>query len=180
MNKKVFLIVLVVITVIAVSGIIGAEYYTSQSQFCGSCHTTMKNPYELWAESGHKDVQCVDCHFAAGKESFLKAGYSGAEQLFALLSPDVEAIEFQVSSKVNNLGCTTSQCHIGERFVYGKINTAENVPFTHKPHDEGIIEGKILNCGTCHFDLKSDKNHVVTQKTCYLCEGLNHIFEAYF
>ena len=180
MRKRWIIIILTVVAALAVSGITGSEYYTSQPQFCGFCHTTIKNPYDSWVESGHTDVKCVDCHFAPGKESFLKAGYRGTEQLFALLSPDAEAKEVQVSSKTSNLGCTTSQCHLGERFVYGKVNTADKVPFTHKPHDEMIIEGKILNCGTCHFDVESDKNHVVTQKTCYLCKGLDHILEAYF
>ena len=112
MRKRLIIIILTVVAALAVSGMAGSEYYASQPGFCGLCHT-MEKPYDSWVESGHKNVKCVDCHFAPGKESFLKAGYRGAEQLFAILSPDAEAIEVQVSSKASNLGCMTSQCHTG-------------------------------------------------------------------
>ena len=180
MRKRWIIIILTVVAALAVSGIVGSEYYTSQPQFCGFCHTTIKNPYDSWVESGHTDVKCVDCHFAPGKESFLKVGYRGAEHLFAILSPNVEAIEVQVSSKVSNLGCSTSQCHPGEKFVYGKVNLAEDVPVTHKPHEDRIIEGKTLNCGTCHSEVKSDENYTVLEKTSYLNDGLSHIINVYF
>ena len=179
MNKKVFLIILTVIIGVAISGIVGSEYYAAGPQFCGLCHTPEK-PYDSWAKSGHMDVKCVDCHFAPGKESFLKAGYRGAEHLFAILSPDAEAQEVQVSSKASNLGCTTSQCHAGETSLHEKIDLAKNVPLTHKPHNDRIIEGKSLNCGICHLNVKADEDYTVSRKTCYLCNGINHILEVYF
>lgn len=179
MRKRWIIIIVTVVAALAVSVIAGSEYYTAGPQFCGLCHTPEKS-YDSWIESGHKDAKCVDCHFAPGKESFLKAGYRGSEHLFAFLSPDAEAKEVQVSSKVSNLSCTTSQCHSGEIFLHGKVDLAENVPSTHKPHDDRIIEGKSLNCGTCHLNERSDEDYAVSEKTCYLCNGLNHIIESYF
>ena len=85
-----------------------------------------------------------------------------------------------MSSKVSNLGCTTSQCHLGEIFLHEKVDLTENVPLTHKPHDDRIIEGKSLNCGTCHLNVKSDEDYTVSQETCYFCNGLKHIIEVYF
>jgi nitrate/TMAO reductase-like tetraheme cytochrome c subunit len=182
MKKKYILILLIIVVVFAVSALAGSEYFTSQPEFCGSCHT-IKKSNDSWAESGHRDVKCVDCHFAPGKESILEAKLRGVEHLFASLFPDAEAIaeaiEVRGPSKVSNLGCTTSQCHPGEKFLNRKIDYAENVPFTHKPHDDRIIEGKTLNCGTCHLNVKADDNYTISKETCYLCEGLNHILEVY-
>ncbi len=183
MRKRWIIIIITVVAALAVSGIAGSEYYTSQPGFCGLCHT-MEKPYDSWAKSGHMDVKCVDCHFAPGKESFLKARYRGAEHLFASLFPNAEAtaeaIEVQVLSKESNLDCSTSQCHPKEKFVYGKVNLAENAPVTHKPHEDRIIEGKTLNCGSCHFNVKLDENYAVSQEPCFFCNGLKHILEVYF
>ena len=179
MRKRWIIIIITVVAALAVSGIVGSEYYTSQPGFCGLCHT-MKKPYDSWAQSGHMDVKCVDCHFAPGKESILKARFRVLEHISASLLPNAEAIEVRGPSKVSNLGCTTSQCHPGEKFLNRKIDFAENVPFTHRPHEDMIIEGKTLNCGTCHFDVKSDKNYTVSREACYLCNGLNHIIDVYF
>lgn len=177
MNKKWILIILAVGVIIAISGLIGSEYYTAQPQFCGSCHT-MKKPYDSWAKSGHRDVKCIDCHFAPGKESFLTAKFRGMEHFFLFLSSSVDAAEDQELLKISTPGCATSVCHIGERFPESKVKHAENVPSTHKPHEDRIIEGAALNCGTCHFDMKSDKDHAVSLEVCYLCLGLTHILNS--
>ena len=177
MKRKTILIILAAMIVFAVSGIIGSEYYAARPEFCGLCHTS-KKPFDSWAKSGHRDVKCVDCHFAPGKESFLKAGFRGLEHLFASLSPDAEAIEVRVPSKVSSLGCATSQCHPAKKFLNRKIDSAENVPFTHKPHEDRIIEGAALNCGTCHFNMTLDKDHAVSREACYLCLALTHILKV--
>lgn len=180
MNKKIIFIIIVVFLAVTISVIAGSEYYTSQPQFCGSCHTTIKDPYDSWAKSGHMDVKCVDCHFAPGGESIVEAKLRGVEHLYASLFPDAEAIaeaiEVRGPSKVS---CATSQCHPGEKILNRKIDSAENVPFTHKPHVDGIIKGKTLNCGTCHSDVKADENYSTSKETCYFCEGLDHILEFY-
>jgi nitrate/TMAO reductase-like tetraheme cytochrome c subunit len=50
--RKIILIILVMFIIGAVAGIFTAEYYTSQSSFCGSCHI-MKNYYESWKKDKH-------------------------------------------------------------------------------------------------------------------------------
>ncbi len=179
MRQRWIIIIIAAVAALAVSGIAGSEYYTSQPGFCGLCHT-MKKPYDSWAKSGHMDVKCVDCHFAPGKESILKAGYRGLEHIYAGLSPDAEAIEVRNTSSVSNPGCSTSECHPGGYSLNRKVDLAESIPFAHKPHDDRIIEGKRLKCGTCHSDVKSDENYTVSKKTCYLCNVLNHMLAVYF
>lgn len=183
LRKKTILIVLMVFTVLAVSGLAGTEYYTSQPEFCGLCHTVEK-PFDSWAKSGHEDANCVDCHFAPGKESILEANLRGIEQVFEAVFPDAEATaevgEVQIQSKASSISCSTSQCHPGKKSLNRRINSAENVPFTHKPHNDGIIEGKTLNCGTCHTEVKAAEDYAVSSVTCYFCNGFNHILEVYY
>ena len=177
MNKKIILIIIVVFVAVTVSVIAGSEYYTSQQGFCGLCHT-MEKPFESWAESGHEDVKCVDCHFAPGKESFLTAKLRGLKHFFAFLFSSADAAEDQKLSKISTPGCTTSGCHIGEKLTDSKVNHADNMPSTHKPHEDRIIEGATLNCGTCHYDMESDKDHAVYREACYLCFALTHILKV--
>src|SRR5690242_7727803 len=42
-----------------------AGWYTSRPKFCRSCHI-MEPYYDSWAVSKHKDVSCIECHFAPG------------------------------------------------------------------------------------------------------------------
>lgn len=177
MNKKWILIIIFVGFIITVSGLIGSEYYTAQPQFCGSCHS-MEKPYNLWARSGHMDVKCLDCHFAPGKESFLMAKFRGLEHLIAFLSSSVNAAEDEKLSGISATGCNTSGCHIGDMFPGSQVNHAENMPSSHKPHEDIIIEGAALNCGICHFDMKSDKQDAISQEACYLCLSLSHVIKV--
>lgn len=165
------------IVIIAVSGIISAEYYSSQSQFCGSCHPAEKT-YDQWGKAGHGEVKCVDCHFAPGKESFLSARFSGMEHFLSFLSSSADATEVQKPSTTGNTGCTVSGCHTADKFPDGKVKLTEDFPSSHKPHEDRIIDGAILNCGTCHFDIKPDKDHVASQAACYLCLALTHVYKV--
>ncbi len=180
MKKKTILIMFTLIAALAVSGIVGSEYYTAQPQFCGSCHNTIEKSYDSWTKSGHEDVKCIDCHFAPGKKSFIKARVAILEELYQNFAVTAEAEVIHYPFKAINRGCTTSECHPKEKPLYRKVNFAENIPKTHKPHKNLIIEGKILNCGTCHSNVKSGEDYTSSQEACYLCNGLNHILEIYF
>ena len=166
------------IVAVAVSGIIGLEYYTFKPEFCGLCHTIKKSD-EFWAQSRHKDVKCVDCHYAPGKGSFLKTEFKRIRQVFINLTTDAEAEMVKNPLRVNDFGCATSKCHQKEKFPDRKAKFTEKVPLTHKPHQDRTIEAKILNCGTCHSYVKAETYFDVTEEPCYLCYGLNHIYEVY-
>ena len=64
-----------------------AEYKTSQPQFCSSCHI-MEPYYETWEADVHGaklEVACVDCHYAPGERTTLKAKFRGLSQVDELL-----------------------------------------------------------------------------------------------
>lgn len=176
MRKKTILIILGVLVVIAVSGLIGAEYYTSQPEFCGTCHI-MKKYYESWKNSKHgkKGVKCVECHYAPGEARTLKAKFKGLGQLFTYLA--TKDITVRKPSKVSDLSCTTSNCHpTDEKFLNKKVKFTEKIPYVHKTHEDKTIEGQKLHCDTCHQHIRTEKHFQVPQMACYLCHFKNAEF----
>lgn len=175
MNKKIILTVLTVVVLIAVSGIVGSEYYTSQPKFCGSCHI-MKSYYKSWGKSKHgeKNIACVDCHYAPGEHITLKAKFKGLGQLFSYLSEEDK--EVRKATIVSDSSCMTSACHPRETFYTQKVKFTERVPFVHKTHEDKTIEGQELHCDTCHQHVRGEKHFEVPRLACYLCHFKNTEF----
>lgn len=174
--KKVILIILGLIFIIVVAGIIGAEYYTSRPQFCGSCHI-MKKHYNQYTNDKHaaKNVVCVDCHYAPGEKLTPHAKFKGLGQLFSYLATKDEIV--QKKAKVPDFSCTASNCHPqNEEFLNKKIKFTEKISYVHKSHFEKQIEGQALHCDTCHQHVSSDRHFEVPRTICYLCHFKNTKF----
>jgi nitrate/TMAO reductase-like tetraheme cytochrome c subunit len=188
-NKKVVLIILAAIAGIAVLGVIGAEYYTSQPSFCGSCHI-MTTYYDSWKKSKHGEegIACVECHYAPGEKRTLKAKFKGLGQLFSYLS--VGDTEVRTPTIVSDLSCITSKCHPkggnkkeGEYWAktisfteYEKDDKSKAVvSITHKAHydQKTWIAGQELHCSTCHRHETGVKHIEVSQDICSLCHFKN-------
>ena len=59
-------------------------WYTSRSDFCRSCHI-MEPYYDSWKASTHKDVPCIECHFAPGFGENFRGKMLGLVQLASTL-----------------------------------------------------------------------------------------------
>ena len=125
--------------VCAVSLILGstfigvAEYKTSQPQFCSSCHI-MEPYYATWEADVHGsklEVACVDCHYAPGERTTLKAKFRGLSQAASYFSGRYGA--GRPRAYVSNLSCMTAQCHGDLRFM-DKPLTLGTVKFVHANH----------------------------------------------
>lgn len=119
---------------------IGAEYYTSQPQFCGSCHI-MDPYYESWSDdvhagSGH--AACVDCHYAPGEQHTFMAKFRGLSQLASYFSGRAGA--GRPKAHVNDASCLTSACHGDRKFMTAELSVG-SVPFSHAAHldPEGAV-----------------------------------------
>ncbi len=91
-----------------------AEYYTSQPEFCGTCHI-MVPYYESWNQDLHGTklgVKCVECHYAPGEQHTLMAKFRGFSQLTSYFSGRAGA--GRPRAHVNDASCLTSECH-GDR-----------------------------------------------------------------
>ncbi len=175
MKKKIFLIILALIGVLAVLSIMGSNYYASQPEFCGSCHM-MKNYYDSWKSSKHgeEDIACLACHYAPETMYDIDANFKGLREFFTYFS--FGGGEIRMPRKIRDLSCMTSDCHPKEKFLDKKIDFTEKVPFIHKTHEEKTIEGQKLHCDTCHQHLTLKKHFEVSSKVCFLCHFKNTNF----
>lgn len=173
--NKIILIVIAIFVVIVIAGIIGADYYTAQPQFCGSCHI-MKKAFDSWEKSKHggKNVACVDCHYAPGESHTLKAKFKGLGQLFTYLS--LREKEVRKPTKINDLSCMTSNCHPRQKLDENKFKFQEKVFYIHKTHFEKTIEGQAMHCNTCHQHISAKKHFEVPKEACFLCHFKNAEF----
>lgn len=140
-------------------GLVGAEYYTSQPKFCGTCHV-MDPYYESWSHDPHGakvGVKCVDCHYAPGEQHTIKAKFKGLSQVASYFSGRYGS--GRPRAHVADASCMRSGCHAGQAFsekllplgeartekrlisgVETEVRRLPSVHFVHKKHLD--IEGK--------------------------------------
>ena len=187
--KKTILTLVVVLGILAAGGLIGlfaVEKYTGRPNFCGlQCHI-MKPNHETWKKDKHskKNIICIDCHYAPGEKPTPKAKFRALGQLFTYLATGED--EVRLRAKVNDLSCTTSDCHPRgnssqkdkENFLTKKIDYKKAyqleykgvlLPFIHKTHEEKTIEGQKLHCTSCHMHNDPNKHFDVPKESCFLC-----------
>jgi nitrate/TMAO reductase-like tetraheme cytochrome c subunit len=114
---KTMTIVVVVLIVLAAISVGGAEYYTSQPTFCGSCHI-MDPYYESWHEDihgGKLGIKCVDCHYAPGEKFTFHAKFKGLSQAVSYFSGRAGAS--RPRAHVSNESCLRSGCHGDHKFM---------------------------------------------------------------
>lgn len=110
-----------------------AEHHTSQAQFCGSCHI-MEPYYDTWSADVHGtklDVACVECHYAPGERTTIKAKFRGLSQVTSYFSGRYGAT--RPRAFVSNLSCLTAKCH-GDLTFMDKPILLGTVKFTHANH----------------------------------------------
>ena len=171
--KKIVLLILIFVVCIVVAAIGASEWYTSQADFCGSCHI-MKNAYNTWGSSKHKDVRCVECHYAPGESHALKAKFKGLGQLFTYIATEENKV--RKPTRINDLSCTTSQCHPEQQLKEDKVIFRDRILYIHKTHFDKTIEGQRLHCDTCHQHVRAEQHFQVPKVACFLCHFKNAEF----
>jgi nitrate/TMAO reductase-like tetraheme cytochrome c subunit len=129
------LLVLTLVVFVLLSGILlgVAEHRTSQPEFCGSCHI-MKPYYESWhadLHGGKLEVACVECHYAPGEQTTIKAKLRGLSQVASYFSGRYGTS--RPRAHVANSSCLTSKCHGDMRFMDKEIRLG-TVTFIHAKH----------------------------------------------
>ncbi len=147
-------VILVSLLCFGAFSLVGAEYYTSRPDFCGSCH--IMDPYfNSWSKDLHgKKVgaRCVDCHYAPGEQHTIKAKFKGLSQATSYFSGRYGA--GRPRAKVNDASCLVSGCHgdyvfmskvitLGEkrteiRMVGDQKTTVERTPTVHFSHEKHL------------------------------------------
>ncbi|MHC4260876.1 MAG: NapC/NirT family cytochrome c, partial [Planctomycetota bacterium] len=70
--------ILLVTVIIAACSVIAIEV-TAQPGFCNSCHI-MNTYYDSWRNSGHSEVNCLDCHLQPGFAGYVRGKINGFAQ----------------------------------------------------------------------------------------------------
>lgn len=137
------LIVLVVLIVGAYEGM----HYTSQPQFCTSCHEIAPR-VASWQTGPHKEVECLSCHAAPGNLGYIMRKLSSYKEVDLQFTNRVPA---KIEWTPHLDACL--YCHSGKDSAYPK---AKNItlmpgsgpsapPISHRP----MIDGSV-NCLSCH------------------------------
>lgn len=110
-----------------------AEYHTAQPEFCASCHN-MVPYYESWEADLHGkklEVACVECHYAPGERTTIKAKLRGLSQLASYFGGR-ESVT-RPRAFVADASCLTSKCHGDLEFMDKKLELGK-IEFTHANH----------------------------------------------
>jgi nitrate/TMAO reductase-like tetraheme cytochrome c subunit len=109
-----------------------AYHFTDSVSFCGQlCHAPMRPEFTAYLDSPHARVPCVACHVGPGASWYVRSKFSGAYQVYAVLShtyPRPIATPIRALRPVRE---ACERCHWPEKF-YG----AQFKVFTHFSSDE--------------------------------------------
>jgi nitrate/TMAO reductase-like tetraheme cytochrome c subunit len=142
---------------------VGFVEYSSRPSFCNNCHI-MEPYYESWASSSHRDVACIECHYAPGIRAEAMGKLQAANQVVKYVTG---AYDVKPWAEIEDAACLRSGCH-SERKVEGVVDY-QGVRFDHAEHLSELRRGKQLRCTSCHSQIVQGEHVAVTQSTCILC-----------
>jgi len=145
----------------------GAIVITGQPGFCNSCH--IMNPYyDSWQNSGHSNVNCLDCHLQPGFAGYAKGKINGLAQAVDCI---VGRVGTKPNASVKDVSCMRSECHSVEEIASKNIDY-NGVRFAHDNHISKVVDGIKISCGTCHSHFEGDEHFNVNNDVCFTCHFL--------
>lgn len=144
-------------------GNVAVVEYTTQPQFCASCHNMV--PFvESWKRSSHKNVGCIECHYEPGILETVEVKYKALSQLAKYATRTAGTKPW---AEVTDASCMRSGCH-ETRLLTGRIPFGDTF-FDHRPHLTENRPGKRLHCTTCHSQVDQETHISVSKSTCFTC-----------
>lgn len=145
----------IAIPLVGIPSVVLAQYTTSNSEFCLTCHATGETPDRSIVSDvhpGYDKVSCVDCH--AKPDQVVFEGY-------------VKGFMAEPERVSNN--CLRCHPDIAERTdVEGFKFNSKGIPIDHKSHIE-----RGATCVSCHsnvaHDLREEKTNRPQMESCYAC-----------
>ena len=109
-----------------------AYEFTDSISFCGElCHTPMRPEFVAYEDSAHARVPCVSCHVGPGASWYVRSKFSGAYQVYAVLS---NAYPRPIPTPIRALRPVREaceRCHWPQKFYGAQLKV-----FTHFASDE--------------------------------------------
>jgi len=118
--------VVLVLTIVNVLFIVGAGssamHYMDDSEFCGTaCHSIMGPEWQVYSQSPHSRVPCVDCHIGEGVKALAEAKLNGAWQAVSTI---FNLYDRPIGTPIHNLRPareTCGKCHWPEKHYGSKL-----------------------------------------------------------
>lgn len=158
-NKRKRLLIIIGALVIGIIGIFGIFEYTSQPNFCTSCHEI--SPYvKSWKTSIHSHVNCLKCHAEPGAIGKYKRKIYSVKEIVGHIQGKAPG---GVPTQIPNKNCLQAGCHMETKLL-------ESEKFNHKFH----LANKDVNCIHCHRGVghsqtKANTKLKETHKVCLKC-----------
>jgi len=149
-TKKIIIIGSLAIVLLGILAVVGM-HYTSQPNFCASCHQI--NPSVVsWSAGPHEDVTCLKCHADPGTTGYVKRKVAGLNEVYLQVT---NQIPDKIEAKINPAACIS--CHTSSsEFPKAKnllLPSGELAPMF--PHTE--ILQNYTSCLTCHQNMGHSK-----------------------
>jgi nitrate/TMAO reductase-like tetraheme cytochrome c subunit len=143
-TKKVVLLSLGGLVILILLAGVGM-HYTSQSNFCTSCHE-IRPEVATWQVSPHNQVACLDCHANPGTVGYVSRKLQAVKELYVHFTNQIPT---SIQAQVNIQTCIL--CHTGQN---AKFSNAKNITLTSGPLAPStshtfILDNKV-NCLNCH------------------------------
>jgi nitrate/TMAO reductase-like tetraheme cytochrome c subunit len=120
-RKRRFSFVLVILGIVAV--LLMPPLLSTQPRFCSSCHL-MRNDYNAWRDSTHKEADCWSCH----RQSNLLGLVTSQFSLFRMITSNITQLyEKPVVAQVSDSACL--DCH---KKIKKKITVRNGIKVSHK------------------------------------------------
>lgn len=157
---RVFLALLLLLSVALVASAIYFGARSNKPAFCGGCHA-VKKAYRSWQTSSHKQISCQTCHQEPGTLGWLSARLRGLSHL----SLETRYLSRQRPTTTYSIATTACiKCHktqMSETIVVGEIAVS---------HRELIHGG--YRCSLCHQGIGHAKSKAVrARNVMYICQN---------
>ncbi|MCB2184519.1 MAG: NapC/NirT family cytochrome c [Desulfobulbaceae bacterium] len=97
-------------------------HYTESTAFCGQfCHQVMEPAYSTYKNSPHSQISCVECHIGKSSQWLVRAKFSGAKQLLAVMTDSYPRPIPQPVTTLRPERETCEQCHRPAMFHGDKL-----------------------------------------------------------
>jgi len=133
-------------------------------RFCLSCHI-MKPYYDAWAESSHKDVNCLECHYPPTLGGHISSKFRAISQVVQYFTASYGT---RLWAEIPDEACLREGCH-DTRLLSGKVTFKEGIAFDHAFHLGEMRRGKKLRCTSCHSQIVIGTHIEVTESVCFTC-----------
>ncbi|TAL17185.1 hypothetical protein EPN96_06165 [bacterium] len=168
LKSEITMTTVIVVAVVLVVAVYGGWQFANSSSFCGSCHA-MKPYYKNWAESGHKEVSCTECHLPPGAWNHIK---------YKAIDGAISGVYFvtgkgpsKASAHVPEASCMNIAygCHDPKKLDEKGPKQFAGGEFEHSTHLGDLDNGLNPECTTCHSATTQEKHLEVKPEICVQC-----------